>query len=52
MVKEEQNPKNQIAEEIFTQEQVACFRMSLSDNRLVQLNLTKFNEVVNVKIIF
>ena len=52
IIKEEHAPRSQKVEDIFTQEEVCGFHLSLSDNRLVKLNLVKINEVVEVKIIF
>ena len=51
IIKEEANPRNQLVEEIFTREQVSRLNMSLSDNRLIKLNLIK-NELIDIKLIF
>ena len=52
IIKEEETPRHQIVEEIFNVEQVTRFNLSLSDNRLIKMGLIKFNELIEIKIIF
>ena len=39
-------------EEIFTKEQISRFNFSLSDTKLVKFNLVKYNELLDVKLMF
>ena len=50
IIREEEDPRSQLTEEIFTREQVTRMNLSMSDNRLIKLNLIK-NELINVKLI-
>ena len=51
IIREEELPRTQHVEEIFTREQVTRMNLSMSDNRLIKLNLIK-DELINVKLIF
>ena len=43
---------DQNVEEIFTRDQVSRFNFSLSDPKLVKFNLVKYNQILDIKLIF
>ena len=52
LIKEKKEPRTQEEEEIFTRDHVSLFNLSLSDNRLVKFSISKYGELIDVKVIF